>query len=56
MIRKTNRVVPELQHLQVGDEIAMPGYAMRVERLDPGSAMVVRPWNSAGVHDGDLRP
>ena len=48
MIRNTDRVIPELQHLQVGDEIAMPGYAMRVERLDPGQAMVVRPRNSAG--------
>jgi hypothetical protein len=48
-IRNTDRVIPELQHLQVGDEIAMPGYAMRVERLDPGQAMVVRSSNHAWV-------
>ena len=41
-IRNTDRVIPELQHLKVGDEIPMPGYTMRVERLDPGRAMVVR--------------
>ena len=41
-IRNTDRVIPELQHLKVGDEIPMPGYAMRVERLDPG-----RRWSSA---------
>ena len=27
----------------------MPGYAMRVERLDPGQAMVVRSSNHAWV-------
>ena len=46
-IRNTNRVIPELQHLKVGDEIPMPGYTMRVERLDPGRAMVVRSSNHA---------
>ncbi len=55
-IRNTNRVIPELQHLKVGDEIAMPGYAMRVERLDPGQAMVVRSSNHAWVWSFELRP
>jgi len=32
-IHNSNRITPEFQHLQVGDEIPMPGYAMRVERL-----------------------
>jgi len=51
-IRNTDRVIPELQHLKVGDEIPMPGYAMRVERLDPGQAMVVRSSNHAWVWIG----
>ena len=53
---RTNRVIPELQHLKVGDEIPMPGYAMRVERLDPGQAMVVRSSNHAWVWSFELRP
>ena len=32
-IRNADRVIPELQHLKVGDEIPMPGYTMRVEQL-----------------------
>jgi len=55
-IRNTDRVIPELQHLKVGDEIPMPGYAMRVERLDPGQAMVVRSSNHAWVWSFELRP
>ncbi len=55
-IRNTDRVIPELQHLMVGDEITMPGYAMRVERLDPGQAMVVRSSNHAWVWSFELRP
>ena len=54
-IRNTT-VIPELQHLKVGDEIPMPGYAMRVERLDPGQAMVVRSSNHAWVWSFELRP
>jgi hypothetical protein len=55
-IRNTDRVIPELQHLKVGDEIPMPGYAMRVERLEPGQAMVVRSSNHAWVWSFELRP
>jgi hypothetical protein len=33
-IHNVDRVVPELQNLEPGDEIAMPSYTMRVERLD----------------------
>ena len=55
-IRNTDRVIPELQHLKVGDEIPMPGYPMRVERLDPGQAMVVRSSNHAWVWSFELRP
>ena len=55
-IRNTGRVIPELQGLKVGDEIAMPGYTMRVERLDPGRAMVVRSSNHAWVWSFELRP
>ena len=55
-IRNTGRVIPELQHLKVGDEIPMPGYAMRVERLEPGKAMVVRSSNHAWVWSFELRP
>ena len=55
-IRNTHHVIPELQHLKVGDEIPMPGYAMRVERLDLGQAMVVRSSNHAWVWSFELRP
>ena len=55
-IRNANRVIPELQHLKVGDEIPMPGYTMRVEQLDPGQAMVVRSGNHAWVWSFELRP
>jgi hypothetical protein len=55
-IRNTDRVIPELQDLKVGDEIPMPGYAMRVERLDPERAMVVRSGNHAWVWSFELRP
>jgi hypothetical protein len=49
-------VVPELQHLAVGDEIAMPGYAMRVERLEPERALVVRSSDGCWVWSFELRP
>ena len=55
-IRNVNRVVPELQGLRVGDEIPMPGYAMRVELLDRERAMVVRSDNGAWVWAFELRP
>jgi hypothetical protein len=55
-ISNTDRVIPELQDLKVGDEIPMPGYMMRVERLDPGRAMVVRSSNHAWVWSFELRP
>jgi hypothetical protein len=40
-------VLPQPQATRLGDEIPMPGYTMRVERLDPGQAMVVRSGNHA---------
>jgi hypothetical protein len=40
----------------VGDEIPMPGYTMRVERLDPGRVMVVRSSNHAWAWSFELRP
>jgi hypothetical protein len=55
-IRNVDRVVPELQHLQVGDEIPMPGYAMRGERLDRERAMVVRSSDGRWVWAFELRP
>jgi hypothetical protein len=55
-IHNVDRVVPELQDLRVGDEIAMPGYNMRVERLDRERAMVVRSSNGAWVWAFELRP
>jgi hypothetical protein len=33
-IRNVDRIIPEFQDLKVGDEVQMPGYKMRVERLD----------------------
>jgi len=55
-IRNTDRIIPELQNLKVGDEIPMPGYAMRVERLDPGQVLVIRSSNHAWVWSFELRP
>jgi hypothetical protein len=55
-IHNSDRIIPEFQHLQVGDEIPMPGYAMRVERLNPERAMVFRSSNHAWVWSFDLRP
>jgi len=55
-IHTTDRVIPELQQLRVGDEIPMPGYTMRVERLDPGRALVVQSSNHAWVWSFELRP
>ena len=34
----------------------MPGYAMRVERLDPGQVLVIRSSNHAWVWSFELRP
>jgi hypothetical protein len=55
-IHNTDRIIAELQHLKVGDEIPMPGYTMRVERLDPERAMVIRSSNQAWVWSFELRP
>src|SRR6266568_1899034 len=55
-IRNSDRIIPELQHLKVGDEIPMPGYSMRVERLDTEQAMVIRSSNHAWVWSFELRP
>ena len=55
-IHNSDRIVPEFQHLKVGDEIPMPGYAMRVEQLDAERAMVIRSSNHAWVWSFELRP
>jgi len=55
-IPNTRRRNPQFQHLKVGDEIPMPGYAMRVEQLDPERAMVIRSSNHAWVWSFELRP
>ena len=55
-IHNADRIIPELQHLKVGDEVPMPGYTMRVERLDPGQALVIRSSNHAWVWSFELRP
>ena len=55
-IRNTDRIIPELQNLKVGDEVPMPGYSMRIERLDPEQAMVIRSSNHAWVWSFELRP
>jgi hypothetical protein len=55
-IRTVDRIIPELQDLAVGDEIEMPGYKMRVERLDSERAMVVRSSTGAWLWAFELRP
>jgi hypothetical protein len=47
-IHNSDRIIPEFQHLQVGDVIPMPGYAMRVERLDPGGRWLSAPAITRG--------
>jgi hypothetical protein len=54
--RRADRIIPEFQHLKVGDEIAMPGYTMRVELLDPQRAMAIRSSDHAWVWSFELRP
>src|SRR6266508_3471748 len=54
-IRNTNRILPEFQNLQVGDEIPMPGYGMRVERFDPERALVLRSSDGRWVWSFELR-
>ena len=54
-IHNVDRIVPEFQNLAVGDEIEMPGYQMRVERLDGQHAMVVRSSNGAWLWAFELR-
>jgi hypothetical protein len=55
-IHNADRIIPQFQSLKVGDEIPMPGYTMRVERLDSGRAMVFRSSNHAWVWSFELRP
>jgi hypothetical protein len=55
-IHNVDWIVPELQDLKVGDEIEMPGYKMRVERLDHERAMVIRSSNGAWLWAFELRP
>lgn len=55
-ICNVDRIIPELQDLDVGDEIEMPGYKMRVEGLDHERAMVVRSSNGAWLWAFELRP
>ncbi|HUA48660.1 MAG TPA: hypothetical protein VMA77_25735 [Solirubrobacteraceae bacterium] len=54
-IRNADRIIPELQNLAAGDEIEMPGYKMRVERLDPKRAIVIRSSNGAWLWAFELR-
>ena len=54
-IHNVDRIVPELQSLEVGQEIPMPGYTMRVERLERERAMVVRSSNGAWLWAFELR-
>ena len=55
-MHSANEIRPEFQDLKVGDEIPLPGYAMRVEQLDPERAMVIRSSNHAWVWSFELRP
>jgi hypothetical protein len=55
-IRNVDRIIPEFQDLKVGDEVEMPGYRMRVERLAPERALVFRSSNAAWVWAFELRP
>jgi hypothetical protein len=59
-MRNTDRIVPELQHLQVGDLIRLspePYPAYTVWRLEPGRALVLRtadPYSGRAVEPSDL--
>jgi hypothetical protein len=55
-IHNTDRIIPDLQNLKLGDELGMPGFTMRVERLDPERALVVRSSDRRWVWSFELRP
>ena len=55
-IENTDRIIPELQHLDVGDEIQMPGYTIRVEIVVPERTLVVRSNDGRWVWSFQLAP
>lgn len=54
-IHNVDHIVPELQHLAVGDEIPMSGYTMQVQRLQTERGLVFRSSNLAWVWSFELR-
>jgi hypothetical protein len=55
-ISNVDRIIPEFQDLKVGHEVQMPGYKMRVERLDSERALVFRSSNASWLWALELRP
>jgi hypothetical protein len=52
-MRSADRIVPEWQWIAVGDEVRLhPEVALRIARLDPGTALVVR----GGIPMGRVAP
>ena len=55
-IHNTDRIVPELQHLAVGDEIPMTGYTMRAEIVDPQRTLGFRSSDGKWAWSFELVP
>jgi hypothetical protein len=54
-IENTDRIIPELQHLEVGDEMPMPGYAMRAEIVEQERTLAFRSSDGRWVWSFHLR-
>ena len=55
-VRNTDRIVPELQHLEQGDEVQMPGYTFRAEIVDSEKTLAFRSSDGKWVWSFELVP
>ena len=55
-MQNTNRIVPEFQHMAVGDEFPMPGYTFRVEIFEPERSLAFRTSDGRWVWSFELIP
>ncbi len=55
-MQNTDRIVPELQHMAVGDEFPMPGYTFRVEIFEPERTLAFRTSDGRWVWSFQLVP
>jgi hypothetical protein len=55
-IHNTNRIVPELQHMEVGDEVPMGSYSMRAEIVEPERTLAFASSDGRWVWSFELVP